>query len=171
MKKLLPLLLLPFLLGACSNSASSPVIEVKNLYINGDETVDYARDMESMPLLQKDDEVTISLKLDGKGEDLNTFLVQEDEAGGAASMKITFVDLADEYLSGDKEFTDKTQGKLGFKDGVPQIDFKLSTKVYQVINNEVSLKLYLFSKPVDCEGAKLELKLQMKKETMSCYFR
>lgn len=165
MKKLLPWLFFSLLLGACSDSPSSPDIRITNFYVNGDEKVDYAKDMESLPPLHVNDEVTMSLNLDGNGEELNTFLVHEDmEEGSATSVKIAFLDLADAQLSQDKEFTDKEQGKLGFIDGVSRMNFKITAKVFRVTNDKVLLKLYLFSKPVDCEGAKLELELNLGKE-------
>ena len=78
MKKqlLAPLLLL--LLAACSGSAESPVIEITGFFIEGD-TKDYSEDMASIPSLKVGDEVTVSLTLDGNGEDLNTFIVKEDQ--------------------------------------------------------------------------------------------
>lgn len=165
MKKLLSWLFFSLLLGACSDSPPSPDIRIAHFYINDDETIDYAKKLESLPSLEVSDVVTISLHLDGNGEELNTFLVQEDkEEGDAASMKIAFADLPDAELSQDKEFTDKDQGKLGFIDGVSQMNFKITGKVLRVTNEKVSLKLYLFSKPVDCEGTKVELEFNFGKE-------
>ena len=73
---------------------------------------------------------------------------------------ITRDDLPEETLSDDKEFTDKDNGKLGFKDGVSQIQIGIRAKVQQVTEDGVKLKFYLFSKPVNCEGAKYELEIK-----------
>lgn len=161
MKKLLLAWVLLLLLAACADSTSSPVIELTKCFVN-DDGIDYAKRMETLPSLQKGDEVTLLLKLDGRGEELNTFLVKEKkEEEQMETMKITFVGPSEDQLSEDKEFTDQAKGKLGFTDGVNQIQFEIKAKVIQVVNQEVTLLLYLFSKPADCEGAKLELKLKM----------
>lgn len=76
MKKLLLVSLLLPLLVSCSGSAESPVIEITGFFI-GDDTKDYSKDMASMPSLKVGDEMTVSLRLDGNGEDLNTFIVKE----------------------------------------------------------------------------------------------
>ena len=75
-------------------------------------------------------------------------------------MEIDFNDLPEEALSDDKEFTDKDNGKLGFKDGVSQTQIGIRAKVQQVTEDGVKLKFYLFSKPVNCEGAKYELEIK-----------
>lgn len=159
MKKLFVSLLLPGLLAACTNSAPCPVIEMASLYIN-DTGVDYAPQMEALPLLKVGDEMVISLKLDGRGEELNTFLVKEDASEiDEAAVSIDIEQVAEETLSNDKEFTDKKSGKLGFKDGVSQALVGVRATVRAVTPEGVKLKFYLFSKPVDCEGAKYELNI------------
>ena len=76
MKKLFfPLLSLCLLTTACKDSVPSPTIEMQGLYVNDGE-MDYTRQMEALPPLKVDDELEISLKLDGNGEELNTFLVK-----------------------------------------------------------------------------------------------
>lgn len=157
MKKLLAFVLPLSLLTACTNSAPSPVIEVAGLYINEDET-DYAQHLSDLPSLKVDDEMDIHLKLDGNGEELNTFLVDTSEVN-KEKIVIAFDKLAEETLSKDKEFTDKENGKLGFKDGVSQTVVGVRAKVRKVTPEGVTFRFYLFSKPVDCEGAKYELKI------------
>lgn len=76
------------------------------------------------------------------------------------AVEIDFNDLPEETLSDDKEFTDKDNGKLGFKDGVSQTQIGIRAKVQQVTEDGVKLKFYLFSKPVNCEGAKYELEIK-----------
>ncbi len=161
MRKLFfPLLSLCLLTTACKDSVPSPTIEMEGLYVNGGE-MDYARQMEALPPLKVDDELEISLKLDGNGEELNTFLVKEESLGSeATAVTVDFNELPEEALSGDKEFTDKDNGKLGFKDGVSQTKVGLRAKVQQVTEAGVKLKFYLFSKPVNCEGAKYELEIK-----------
>ena len=59
----------------------------------------------SLPL-KVDNELEISLKLDGNGEELNTFLVKEETPGSKeTAVEIDFNDLPEETLSDDKEFT------------------------------------------------------------------
>ena len=150
MKKLFfPLLSLCLLTTACKDSVPSPTIEMQGLYVNDGE-MDYTRQMEALPPLKVDDELEISLKLDGNGEELNTFLVKEETPGSKeTAVEIDFNDLPEETLSDDKEFTDKDNGKLGFKDGVSQTQIGIRAKVQQVTEDGVKLKFYLFSKPVN----------------------
>lgn len=160
MKKLFISLLLSGLLAACTNSVPSPVIEMTGLYVNDGE-VDYAGQMEALPVLQVGDEMAISLRLDGNGEELNTFLVKEDTSQiKKAAVSIDFEQVAEETLSNDREFTDKKSGKLGFKDGVSQALVGVRATVQAITPEGVKLKFYLFSKPVDCEGAKYELNIK-----------
>ena len=151
MKKLFfPLLSLCLLTTACKDSVPSPTIEMQGLYVNDGE-MDYTRQMEALPPLKVDDELEISLKLDGNGEELNTFLVKEETPGSKeTAVEIDFNDLPEETLSDDKEFTD----------GVSQTQIGIRAKVQQVTEDGVKLKFYLFSKPVNCEGAKYELEIK-----------
>ena len=74
MRKLFfPLLSLCLLTTACKDSVPSPTIEMEGLYINDGE-MDYARQMEALPPLKVDDELEISLKLDGNGEAVSHLL-------------------------------------------------------------------------------------------------
>lgn len=164
MRKLLLFSLVLLFFTACSDSAESPIIEVIGFSVN-DEPINYADKIDLIPSLHIDDEVTISLKLDGNGEELNTFLVKEEVAGAdAQTVAIHFEGLPEGQLSNDKEFTDKENGKLGFKDGISQTFLELKAKVNKIADDKVTLRFYLFSKPADCEGAKYELILKMKKE-------
>lgn len=157
MRKLLAFVLPLSLLAACTNSVPSPLIEVTGIYINEGET-DYARHLSDLPSLKVDDEMDICLKLDGNGEELNTFLVDTSEEN-KEKIAIAFDKLAEETLSKDKEFTDKENGKLGFKDGVSQTVVGVKAKVRKVTSEGVTIRFYLFSKSVDGEGAKYELKI------------
>lgn len=75
--------------------------------------------MEVLFFFKVDDEFEILLKLDGNGEELNMFLVKEEILGSKEIVvEIDFNDLLEEMFSDDKEFMDKDNGKLGFKDGV-----------------------------------------------------
>lgn len=160
MKNLFAFLCLSGLFTACTDSVPSPVIEMAGLYIN-DNGVDYAQQIEALPLLKVDDEMTISLKLDGRGEDLNTFLVKEDTSEiKKAAVSIDIEQVEEETLSNDKEFTDKKSGKLGFKDGVSQAWVGVRAKVRTITPEGIRLKFYLFSKPADGEGAKYELNIK-----------
>ena len=104
MKKLFfPLLSLCLLTTACKDSVPSPTIEMQGLYVNDGE-MDYTRQMEALPPLKVDDELEISLKLDGNGEELNTFLVKEETPGSKeTAVEIDFNDLPEETLSRSEE--------------------------------------------------------------------
>lgn len=164
MKKLLAFLFSLSLLTACTDSVPSPIIEMARLYLNDDNRVDYAQRMGELPLLKVDDEIDIRLKLDGNGEDLNTFLVDTSEVN-KEKVTIAFNMIQEETLSKDKEFTDKENGKLGFKDGVSQIVVGVKAKVCKVTPEGVTLRFYLFSKPAESEGAKYELKVGTTEQT------
>ena len=140
MKKqlLAPLLLL--LLAACSGSAESPVIEITGFFIEGD-TKDYSEDMASIPSLKVGDEVTVSLTLDGNGEDLNTFIVKEDQR----QLGIKDFDLPN-GVSSDKNFTRPEEGIIKFEDGVRNTVLKVKMRVQTVADADAILSFYLSSK-------------------------
>lgn len=154
MRKLLNYLLLLPLLAGCSGTASSPDIEVIGLYVNGDEK-DYAHELSSMSPLKVGDEVLVSLKLDGNGEELNTFIVQD----GDQQLKIAEFDLPDAGVSDDKNFTDLEQGIVRFKNGVRQTELKVKAKVQTVKSEDAALIFYLFSK-AECDGAQQEIEMK-----------
>lgn len=155
MKKLLLASLLPIVLASCSDSAESPVIEVTGFYIEGD-TKDYSSDMASVPSLKEGDEVTVSLKLDGKGEDLNTFIVREDRK----QLGIKDFDLPNS-VSSEKNFTKPEEGIIKFGDGVQETILKVKVRVQTVADADAMLTFYLSSK-AECESAqeKIELKTE-----------
>lgn len=155
MKKLLLESLLPIVLASCSDSAESPVIEVTGFYIEGD-TKDYSSDMASVPSLKEGDEVTVSLKLDGKGEDLNTFIVREDRK----QLGIKDFDLPNS-VSSEKNFTKPEEGIIKFGDGVQETILKVKVRVQTVADADAMLTFYLSSK-AECESAqeKIELKTE-----------
>ena len=153
MKKqlLAPLLLL--LLAACSGSAESPVIEITGFFIEGD-TKDYSEDMASIPSLKVGDEVTVSLTLDGNGEDLNTFIVKEDQQ----QLGIKDFDLPN-GVSSEKNFTRPEEGIIKLRNTV----LKVKMRVQTVADADAILSFYLSSK-AECESAqeKIELKTEDK---------
>lgn len=154
MKKLLSHLLLLFLLVACSGTAPSPVIEITGLYINGGEK-DYAHELSSMPTLKVNDEVLVSLKLDGSGEELNTFIVQD----GNQQLKIEEFVLPEAGISDDKNFTKLDEGIVGFENGVRQTELKVKAKVKTVKGEDATLVFYLFSR-AECEADKQEVEMK-----------
>ncbi len=163
MRKLFFWLLLP-VLAACSESASDPVIVVESLCLNDDET-NYVRQTASIPALAQNDEVTLVLRLQGNGEHLNTFIVQEAKQENAlTALALEFVEIDEDAVSQDKDFTDKAKGQLGFKDGVSQSCLTVKATVRRLTSEQVTVNFYLFSKAVDCEGAKYELVLPIQKE-------
>lgn len=157
MKKLFPLLLLSLSLAACTDSAPSPVIKITGLFLNGDEK-DYAKELSSMPSLKVGDEVLVSLNLDGSGEDLNTFIVQDDDQ----QLKIEEFDLPKAGVSTDKNFTRLNEGVVGFENGVKQAEVKVKAKVKAVNDEDATLLFYLFSR-AECEAAKQEVDMKTEK--------
>lgn len=157
MKKLLLASLLPLFLAACSNSAQSPVIEVTGFFIEGD-AKDYSQDMTSVPSLKVGDEVTVSLKLDGNGEDLNTFIVKEDQQ----QLGIKDFDLPSS-VSSEKNFTKPEEGIIKFGDGVQQTILKVKILVQTVVDADAMLTFYLSSK-AECESAQEKIELKTEEE-------
>lgn len=157
MKKLLLASLLLSLLVSCSGSAESPIIEITGLFI-GDDTKDYSKDMASIPSLKVGDEMTISLRLDGNGEDLNTFIVKEE----AERLGIDLY-LPDGVSSGS-ELSKPENGVITFKDGIQYTDLKVKVGVKTVADADAILAFYLSSK-AECESAqeKIELKTEATK--------
>lgn len=154
MRKLSFLLLLP-LLAACSGSAPSPVIKITGLYISGDEK-DYAQEQSAMPSLKVGDEVLVSLKLDGNGEELNTFIVQD----GNEQLRIEEFDLPKAGVSDDKNFTKLDEGIVGFENGVHRTELKVRAKVQTVKSEDATLTFYLFSR-AECDGAQQEVEMKI----------
>ncbi|WP_455587685.1 DUF5035 family protein [Bacteroides sp.] len=158
MKKLFLALLLSLFLASCSDSAESPVIEIAEFFIKGD-AKDYSKDMASIPSLKVGDEVIVSLKLDGNGENLGTFMVKEKEK--QLGIKIDLPDGA----SSDPNFTKPEEGIIGFKDGVHVTELRMKARVQTVADADAILTFYLSSK-AECESAQemIELKTEEDKE-------
>lgn len=157
MKKLLPFLPLLLLLAACSSTAPSPVIQITGLFLNGDEK-DYAKELSLMPSLKVGDEVLVSLKLDGSGEELNTFIVQDDDQ----QLTIEEFELPEVGVSGDKNFTKLDEGIVGFENGVKQTELKVKARVRAVNDEDATLLFYLFSR-AECDAAKQEVDMKTEK--------
>lgn len=157
MKKLLPFLPLLLLLAACSNSAPSPVIKITGLFLNGDEK-DYAKEQSSMPSLKVGDEVLVSLQLDGSGEELNTFIVQDNDQ----QLNIEEFYLPETGVSTETNFTDLDKGVVGFENGVKQTELKVKAKVKAVNDEDATLLFYLFSR-AECDGDQKEVDMKMEK--------
>ena len=155
MRSLLSCLLLLVLLAGCSQSAPSPVIQITGLFVNGDEK-DYAQELSSMPALKAGDEVLVSLRLDGNGEELNTFIVQD---GDDQQFKIEAFELPAVGVSNDKNFTKLDEGIVGFENGVRQTDLKVKAKVSIVKDEDASLIFYLFSR-AECDGAQQAVEMK-----------
>ena len=154
MKKLLLASLLPLTLASCSDTAESPVIEITGFFIN-DNPVDYSREMEVLPVLKVNDEVTVSLKLDGNGEDLNTFIVKEEQE----QLYIEDFQLPVQGVSSDKNFTKLEEGIVGFENGVRQVEVTVKARVQSVTDEDAILSFYLFSR-AECDGAQQEIEFK-----------
>lgn len=156
MKKIL-LFLLPLLWVACSNDGSSPIIEVKRLYVNGSDN-DYAGKMNELPTLKKGDKVSVALALDGNGSDLKSFQLQKSED---VSTQIYY---QHSDVSDDENLTDEKKGHLRFSDGVSKTEVMVNATVTEVNEKgEVKLSFYLSSK-AECDGAQEEIDLKTGKE-------
>lgn len=159
------LLLLPLFLGACSDSGESPVIKIEKLYVktesdsDGAKEEDYANKMDELPALKEGDEVEALLLLDGKGSELKTFTLQNDEEVKA---KPRF--LEESEISTEGNLTNENRGQYRFKDGVKQTRVMVEATVVHVgKDGEVKLSFYLSSK-AECEGAQEEIGLKTKAE-------
>lgn len=111
-----------------------------------------------MPSLKVGDEMTVSLRLDGNGEDLNTFIVKE----AAEQLGIEF-DLPD-GVSSESDLSKPKNGVITFKDGIQYTELKVEVCVKTVADADAILAFYLSSK-AECESAqeKIELKTETKK--------
>lgn len=170
MKKRL-LFLLPLFLGACSKSGESPVITIERLYVdieqdtnteNGiDENANkenYANRIEDLPALKVGDKVDAFLSLDGKGAELKTFKLQNDEE---VSTKLLY---EKGEVSTEGNLTDEDKGQLRFKDGVTSARILVHATVDHVDKNgNVKLSFYLSSK-AECDGAQEVIDLKTKRQ-------
>lgn len=158
------LFLLPLFFCACSDSGESPVIEIKNLYINVDSQAegkakeDYANRMDELPTLKVGDKIEAFLSLDGNGAELKTFKLQNDaEVKAELHYKKTEV-------STEGNLTDAEKGQLRFKDGVTKTSVMIQATVEKVESNgDVYLTFYLSSK-AECEGAQEVIGLKINEE-------
>lgn len=159
------LFLLPLFLGACSDKGESPVITIERLCVDvvnsdagGVTEENYANRMDELPALKVGDEVKAYLLLDGKGSELKTFKLQNDE-------EVAF-ELYYEHsqVSTEGNLTDEESGQLRFKDGVTQSKVMVKATIKQVDKNgDVKLTFYLSSK-TECDGAEEEIGLKTKEE-------
>ena len=111
--------------------------------------------MEVLPVLKVNDEVTVSLKLDGNGEDLNTFIVKEEQE----QLYIEDFQLPVQGVSSDKNFTKLEEGIVGFENGVRQVEVTVKARVQSVTDEDAILSFYLFSR-AECDGAQQEIELK-----------
>ena len=117
-----------------------------------------------MPSLKVGDEMTVSLRLDGNGEDLNTFIVKE----AAEQLGIKGFDLPG-GVSSESDLSKPENGVITFKDGIQYTELKVEVCVKTVADADAILAFYLSSK-AECESAqeKIELKTETKKESLNC---
>lgn len=164
MKKRL-LLLLPFFLGACSDSGESPVITIEKLYVSdnsdsGDsQQENYANQMENLPALKAGDKVEAYLLLDGNGAELKTFKLQNDDE---VATKLLYQKTE---VSTEGNLTDEEKGQLRFKDGVTKTKVLVEATVERVDKNgDVKFLSFYLSSKAECEGAEEVIGLKTKTE-------
>lgn len=154
------LFLLPLFLSACSDGGESPVITIEKLYVSaesdGEEPLreDYANRMNELPVLKVGDKVDAFLALDGKGSELKTFKLQNDD-----QMAVELLYEKTE-VSTEGNLTDEQNGQLRFKDGVTNTKVLVHAIIDHVDQNgNVQLSFYLSSK-AECEGAQQVIDLK-----------
>lgn len=157
MKQLFYLLFITLLAQACTPSAESPLIEITEVTLNDDPT-DYSHSLSDIPCLNTGDRLTIRLSLDGNGEELNTFIIQEKEQESGQLSHIT-LNLPESGVTSDKNFTRPEEGIIGFENGVRQISLSVETTVLSVSQEEIILEMFLFSK-AECDGGSKVLHLR-----------
>lgn len=144
MRKILFLLLTVILSQACTSTSENPIIEITSVTLN-DSSLNYNSSAEAMPELKKGDELTIGLSLNGNGEELNTFIVHEENELEKQLDEID-IDLPDTGVSEDKNFTRPEEGIITFKNNVYQANLTLEAKVKDIKRDFLTLNLYLFSR-------------------------
>lgn len=157
MKKHTILLLLISFLCACSDDKTDmPQIELLTVSLNGGDE-DYSRNLQDILPLSPGDYIDVSFLLSGNGTDLKTFMVKK----GSENLISTLFFYGDEVSD---EFSDLSEGVLGYKDGVKATYIAVKLKVNAGKDEDVRVAFYLNSKAADCEGAVYYLDLETTKD-------
>lgn len=158
MKKLLISFLSFLLLTACANNHPSPVIEITKVYVNDDEEddneVNYAKALESIPMLSVGDQVDITLQLSGSGADLKTFQLNADQEVNTNLL------YSDQDVSTTQGLTDVENGRLRFVDGVESTELTVKALVKAVKKGEETKLFFYLSSKAESEGAECEVILR-----------
>jgi len=146
MKKYTLLFLFVFFLFACSDDKTDmPHLELYSVSLNGGDE-DYSRDLKEILPLSPSDYIDVSFLLDGGGADLKTFVVKNENN----NIKPVMFFYRDEVSD---EFTELSEGIIGYKDGIRSTYITVKLKVMSAKNDEFRIGFYLNSKAPDCEGA------------------
>lgn len=153
MKKYSLLFLFVFFLFACSDDKTDmPRLELYSISLNGGDE-DYSRNLKEILPLSQGDYIDVSFLLDGDGADLKTFVVKNENG----NIKPVLFFYPDEISD---EFTELSEGVIGYKDGIRSTYITVKLKVMSAKDDEFRIGFYLNSKAPDCEGAVYYLDLE-----------
>lgn len=142
------------LLSSCSSeTAVSPDIKVASCSVN--DTV-----VSGVPSVKAGDVVELALKLEGNGSELVSFQANTEDK---EDVKISLADYEKKSVSDETNFTNTTECRLRFVDGVTISSVKVKATVNSVQNEGATLKFYLSAK-ADSEGNGSELEVNLKKK-------
>ncbi len=153
MKKII-LSILPLLwfCGCADSDSNMPVMKIVGIHIVGDEEeVNYANNLHQMPSLAKGDKVDIGIELYGNGNDLRSFIVQNEED----KVKTVLFFQIDEV---SQELSDINE--LVFNDGITETSLAVKAEILKDEDGEQKISFFLNSKAIDSEGAHIDLVLK-----------
>lgn len=153
MKKYLLLYLFSFFLLACSDDETDkPRIELHSISLNGGDE-DYSNNLEALLPLSPGDYIDVAFLLYGNGADLKTFMVKNEDSNFNYTLFFEIDWISD-------EFSNISEGILGYKDDVRDTWVTVKLKVKAAKQEKSTVSFYLNSKALDCEGAVYHLDLE-----------
>ncbi|MCC8188817.1 MAG: DUF5035 family protein [Bacteroides sp.] len=151
-------------LSGCTDSDAddTPLISVLEIYLNDGDT-DYSSDPEELPVLTRNDVLTLVMRLDGKGAELKSFyasLVQGEDGDLSNVIRVTISDYDEDDVTDDSNFTNPEDGLLGFVDGVTKSEVTARVNIRTSQENEAEVGFYLSSRAKPDQGGEVKLLLQ-----------
>ncbi|MCD8078884.1 MAG: DUF5035 domain-containing protein [Bacteroides sp.] len=151
-------------LSGCTDSDAddTPLISVLGIYLNDDDT-DYAYDPEELPVLTRNDVLTLIMQLDGKGAELKSFyasLVEGEDGDLSHVVRVIISDYEEDHVTDDSNFTNPEDGRVGFVDGVTKSQVTAQVKIRTSQENEAEVGFYLSSRAKPDQGGEVKLLFQ-----------